>query len=95
MTCVTAQFGEFGLSGCLTCVAAQFGEFGLSGCLTCVTAQFGEFGLSGCLTTALDSDGSSQSLPLADWHMKEDIAELFSKLGIGRYTDLFLQQEVG
>lgn len=27
-------------------------------------------------------------------HQKTDLAELFSKLGLGKYTDLFQQQEV-
>jgi len=30
-----------------------------------------------------------------DWPPKTDLAELFSKLGLGKYTDLFTQQEVG
>ena len=28
------------------------------------------------------------------WSPKTDLAELFSKLGLGKYTDLFQQQEV-
>lgn len=28
------------------------------------------------------------------WTPKTDLAELFSKLGLGKYTDLFQQQEV-
>lgn len=29
------------------------------------------------------------------WSPKLDLAELFIKLGLGKYTDLFQQQEVG
>ena len=48
-----------------------------------------EFGLSSSNHMDSASVQLSQSI-----HQKTDLAELFSKLGLGKYTDLFQQQEV-
>ena len=37
---------------------------------------------------------SSPSIQDPDWLMSTDMAELFSKLGLGKYTYLFQEQEV-
>ncbi|XP_067673320.1 protein bicaudal C homolog 1-B-like [Haliotis asinina] len=49
-----------------------------------------EFGLS----SSNHVDSASALPPSNLWSPKTDLAELFSKMGLGKYTDLFQQQEI-
>lgn len=52
--------------------------------------KLGDFGLGGCCNHL---DGTTIHKQL-DGPMKTDLAELFSKLGLGKYSGLFQQQEI-
>ena len=51
-----------------------------------------EFGLS--ISNHVDSVTLPHLQQKDLWSAKTDLAELFSKLGLGKYTDVFQQQEV-
>lgn len=47
-----------------------------------------------CLSSSNHVDSASLPKVKAWWSTSIELAELFSKLGLGKYTDLFQQQEV-
>ncbi|KAJ8317841.1 hypothetical protein KUTeg_002932 [Tegillarca granosa] len=47
-----------------------------------------------CLSSSNHVDSASLPAAKGFWSPKADLAELFSKLGLGKYTDLFQQQEI-
>ena len=49
----------------------------------------GEFGLG-----SSNHMEQSSTTGMSSWPPKTDLAELFSHIGLGKYTDLFSQQEV-